>query len=171
MLCCGQDGTELPVDTPGLLQCRGIGLMKEYWNNRQATLDNIDNDGWLDTGDIARIDEEGYLYIMVSTTACQTDPLAGLRSHTAGTVPGLRSHVFSPMALCGQQDRAKDLIIRGGENISCAEVEAAIFANDPARRSNFTTKATVQLLYSGPDAHYYCRLVARSAPLPRSPMR
>ena len=71
MLCCGQDGTELPVDTPGLLQCRGIGLMKEYWNNRQATLDNIDNDGWLDTGDIARIDEEGYLYIMVSTTACQ----------------------------------------------------------------------------------------------------
>ena len=64
-----EDGTELPVDTPGLLQCRGIGLMKEYWNNRQATLDNIDNDGWLDTGDIARIDEEGYLYIMVSTTA------------------------------------------------------------------------------------------------------
>ena len=83
-----EEGNVLPPETPGLLQCRGVGLMKEYWNNRQATLDNIDNDGWLDTGDIARIDEEGYLYIM---------------------------------------DRAKDLIIRGGENISCAEVESAVY--------------------------------------------
>jgi long-chain acyl-CoA synthetase len=82
------DGNVMPPETPGLLQCRGVGLMKEYWNNHQATLDNIDNDGWLDTGDIARIDEEGYLYIM---------------------------------------DRAKDLIIRGGENISCAEVESAVY--------------------------------------------
>jgi len=81
-----EDGTELPVDTPGLLQCRGIGLMKEYWNNRQATLDNIDNDGWLDTGDIARIDEEGYLYIMVSTTACQRILSLGC--------------VLTPLALC-----------------------------------------------------------------------
>jgi len=45
-------------------------------------------DGWLDTGDIGRLDEDGYLYIM---------------------------------------DRAKDMIIRGGENISCADVEAAVY--------------------------------------------
>jgi hypothetical protein len=39
--------------------------MKEYWRNDQATADNIDVNGWLDTGDIGRLDEEGYLYIMV----------------------------------------------------------------------------------------------------------
>ena len=83
-----EEGTVLPAETPGLLQCRGVGLMKEYWKNEEATNDNIDVGGWLDTGDIARIDDEGYLYIM---------------------------------------DRAKDLIIRGGENISCAEVESAIY--------------------------------------------
>jgi acyl-CoA synthetase (AMP-forming)/AMP-acid ligase II len=46
--------------------------------------------GWFRTGDIARLDEENYIYIM---------------------------------------DRAKDIIIRGGENISCAEVESAFHIN------------------------------------------
>src|ERR1051326_640793 len=45
-------------------------------------------DGWLRTGDIARIDDEGFIYLV---------------------------------------DRAKDMIIRGGENVYCAEVEAALF--------------------------------------------
>eukprot|EP01052_Picozoa_sp_SAG31_P007293 SAG31_NODE_346_length_17349_cov_9.825875_14_plen_110_part_00 len=58
--------------------------------------DNITADGWLDTGDIARLDSEGYLYIM---------------------------------------DRAKDLIIRGGENISCAEVESAVYDHPAVREA------------------------------------
>src|ERR1051326_2911960 len=45
-------------------------------------------DGWLRTGDIARIDDEGFIYLV---------------------------------------DRAKDMIIRGGENVYCAEVEGALF--------------------------------------------
>ena len=59
-----EEGALLPAETAGLLQCRGVGLMKEYWKNGPATADNITADGWLDTGDIARLDEEGFLYIM-----------------------------------------------------------------------------------------------------------
>ena len=62
-----------------------------------------------------------------------TDPLAGLRSHTAGTVPGLRSHTDG--AVLAQQDRAKDLIIRGGENISCAEVESAVYEHPSVKEA------------------------------------
>jgi long-subunit acyl-CoA synthetase (AMP-forming) len=54
-------------------------MMKCYYNNPKATAENIDPEGWIDTGDIAYIDEEGDLFI---------------------------------------SDRAKDIIIRGGENVS-----------------------------------------------------
>merc|ERR1712007_7404 len=66
--------------------------MKEYWGKLDKTREvfHIDNDGrlWFRSGDIGRLDEQGFLYIM---------------------------------------DRAKDIIIRGGENISCAEVEGSLF--------------------------------------------
>ncbi len=81
------DGTVLPVGETGELWFRGPNLIRGYWNRPDATAETI-VDGWLRTGDIGRLDDEGFVYI---------------------------------------SDRAKDMILRGGENIYCAEVEAAIY--------------------------------------------
>jgi steroid-24-oyl-CoA synthetase len=81
------DGNDLPEGSVGELWIKGPNVVKGYWNKPQATADSF-SDGWLHSGDVARIDEEGFVYIV---------------------------------------DRAKDMIIRGGENVYCVEVEAALF--------------------------------------------
>ena len=84
------NGTELPSGQPGELLVRSPIVIRGYLNKPDATAEAITN-GWLHTGDIAVIDEDGFIAIV---------------------------------------DRAKDLVIRGGENISCAEVENAIYEHD-----------------------------------------
>ena len=74
-------------DVIGQLCVRGSVVIKGYLNKPEATADAI-RDGWFNTGDIARIDEEGFVFIV---------------------------------------DRAKDMVLRGGENIYCSEVESALF--------------------------------------------
>jgi long-chain acyl-CoA synthetase len=78
---------ELPVGEIGELWVKGPMVAKGYWNNPAATAQTFVN-GWLRTGDIARVDEEGFCYIV---------------------------------------DRAKDMLIRGGENIYCIEVENVLY--------------------------------------------
>jgi len=80
-------GRELPAGTVGELCLRGPNVILGYWNRPEATAETV-VDGWLHTGDLARVDEEGFVFIV---------------------------------------DRAKDMVIRGGENVYCAEVEAALF--------------------------------------------
>ncbi|WP_309752965.1 class I adenylate-forming enzyme family protein [Novosphingobium sp.] len=81
------EGTELPQGEVGELWVRGSPVIKGYLNRPDATAETI-TEGWLHTGDIARIDADGFIYIV---------------------------------------DRKKDLVIRGGENISCTEVEACVY--------------------------------------------
>jgi long-chain acyl-CoA synthetase len=82
------EGTrELPIDAVGELWVKGPMIAKGYWNNPAATAQTFVN-GWLKTGDIARIDAEGFMFIV---------------------------------------DRAKDMLIRGGENIYCIEVENVLY--------------------------------------------
>jgi acyl-CoA synthetase (AMP-forming)/AMP-acid ligase II len=83
-----EDGKDVPHGEAGELWVRGPNVVKGYWNKPEATADTFVEGGWLRTGDIARIDDDGFIYIT---------------------------------------DRAKDMIIRGGENIYSAEVEAALF--------------------------------------------
>ncbi len=85
-----EDGaSELPVGEVGELWARGPMIVKGYWNKPEATAATF-IDGWVRTGDLARLDEEGFLYIV---------------------------------------DRAKDMIIRGGENIYSSEVENVLYAH------------------------------------------
>ncbi|MFC4563943.1 class I adenylate-forming enzyme family protein [Nocardiopsis mangrovi] len=79
-------GAELPPGEVGEVWIRGPGVVLGYWGRPEATAETF-TDGWLHTGDLGRLDDEGFVYIV---------------------------------------DRAKDMIIRGGENVYCAEVEAAI---------------------------------------------
>jgi len=78
---------ELPVGEVGELWARGPQIVKGYWNKPDATAATF-VDGWVRTGDLARLDEEGFVYIV---------------------------------------DRAKDMVIRGGENIYSIEVENVLF--------------------------------------------
>ena len=78
---------ELPIGEVGELWARGPQVVKGYWNQPEASAATF-VDGWVRTGDLARLDEEGFCYIV---------------------------------------DRAKDMVIRGGENIYCIEVENVLF--------------------------------------------
>jgi long-chain acyl-CoA synthetase len=58
------DGNELPPGEPGEVAIRGHNVMKGYWHREDATAEALDADGWFKTGDIARIDEDGYFFIV-----------------------------------------------------------------------------------------------------------
>ena len=59
----GPDGQALPTGEEGEIWCRSAYTMLEYWNDPESTATTIDGNRWLNTGDIGRFDEDGYLYI------------------------------------------------------------------------------------------------------------
>src|SRR6201996_9044300 len=61
------DGVEPPQGEVGEIQIRGHNVMKGYWNLPDATKATITEDGWLATGDVGRVDEDGYFYIVDRT--------------------------------------------------------------------------------------------------------
>ncbi|OBA79452.1 long-chain fatty acid--CoA ligase [Mycobacterium sp. 1164966.3] len=80
-------GERLNHDAPGEIWARSDQTMSGYLNRPEATADTVTGDGWLRTGDIGRLDADGYLYI---------------------------------------EDRLKDMIITGGENVYGPEVESVL---------------------------------------------
>ena len=60
----GEDGKEVPVGSPGELCVRGPQVMRGYWNNPVETAKVLGSDGFLATGDIAVMDEKGYVRIV-----------------------------------------------------------------------------------------------------------
>lgn len=84
------EGNALPTGEVGELCVRGACVIRGFLNRPDATAETI-QDGWLHTGDLARLDEDDFIYIV---------------------------------------DRIKDMVLRGGENVYCAEVENAIFSHD-----------------------------------------
>ena len=59
-----ESGAVVPRGTPGELCTRGYNVMLGYWNNEAATRDAIDAGRWMHTGDLATMDEDGYLNIV-----------------------------------------------------------------------------------------------------------
>jgi long-chain acyl-CoA synthetase len=53
-----------PLEGVGEIAIRGHNVMKGYWNRPDATADAIDADGWFRTGDMAKVDEDGYFFIV-----------------------------------------------------------------------------------------------------------
>ncbi|OBI14402.1 long-chain fatty acid--CoA ligase [Mycobacterium sp. E2497] len=60
-------GAEVPQGQTGEIQIRGHNVMKGYWNLPDATRAAITPDGWLNTGDVGRVDSDGYFYIVDRT--------------------------------------------------------------------------------------------------------
>ena len=85
--CVDDDGNAVPPGEVGELWVKGSSVIKGYLNRPDANAASF-TDGWLHTGDVARIDEDGFIYIV---------------------------------------DRKKDMVLRGGENVYCTEVEAGIY--------------------------------------------
>jgi long-chain acyl-CoA synthetase len=83
----GPDGKDVPIGEVGEVWGKGPNVVKGYWNKPEATAATF-IDGWVITGDLGRMDDEGFLFII---------------------------------------DRAKDMLIRGGENIYCIEVENCLY--------------------------------------------
>ena len=81
------DGTVQGTGASGEIQLKGAMVMAGYWNRPEDTAAAFTTDGWLRTGDVGYIDDEGYIFIV---------------------------------------DRVKDMVISGGENIYCAEVERVL---------------------------------------------
>jgi HIP---CoA ligase len=61
--CVDPEGNEVATGTDGEIWCRGFNVMREYFNNPEATAENITEDGWLKTGDVGVMDENGYVRI------------------------------------------------------------------------------------------------------------
>ena len=86
----GPDHQPLPQGTVGEVAIRSVCNIGGYWRDEAATAAAITADGFVLSGDLGYLDEDGYLFIV---------------------------------------DRAKDVVIRGGENIACIEVEQALYAH------------------------------------------
>ena len=86
--CVDDNGNTVPQGEIGELWVKGSSVIRGYINRPDATAAAITDGGWLHTGDVARIDADGFIYIV---------------------------------------DRKKDMVLRGGENVFCTEVEAGIY--------------------------------------------
>jgi acyl-CoA synthetase (AMP-forming)/AMP-acid ligase II len=60
----GDDGTDVPIGLDGEILVRGYNVTRGYWDDPDATAETIDGEGWLHTGDIGRLDDDGNLAIV-----------------------------------------------------------------------------------------------------------
>lgn len=135
-----EQGHGLPANQEGEICIKSVTNMRCYWNQPEETLKTM-RQGWVHTGDLGKLDDEGFLFIT---------------------------------------GRAKDIVIRGGENISCPEVEHALYEHPavfeaavygvPDERLGEALAATIMLRGDAPitaedlQAHVASRLAQFKVP-------
>ena len=67
LLALDGSGQEVAPGEPGELSVKGLNVMKGYWNNEKATAESFTLDGYFKSGDVAKFDEDGFLYIVDRT--------------------------------------------------------------------------------------------------------
>jgi long-chain acyl-CoA synthetase len=87
LMVVDEAGEEVATGGQGEVWIKGPNVVKGYWNKPEATAASF-TDGWLHSGDVGKLDDEGFLYIV---------------------------------------DRAKDMVIRGGENVYSVEIENVLY--------------------------------------------
>jgi acyl-CoA synthetase (AMP-forming)/AMP-acid ligase II len=112
----------LPPGVVGEVVARGDVVMAGYWRNAEATAEALRN-GWLHTGDLGYLDEQGYLFL---------------------------------------QDRTRDVIITGGANVYCREVEDVLLRHPAIRDA---------VVFGIPDDEWGEAVMALVVPVRGSPLR
>jgi acyl-CoA synthetase (AMP-forming)/AMP-acid ligase II len=146
----GEDGAALPVGAVGEVWVNGPNVMLGYWRNQAATAE-VKRDGWLKTGDMGRLDDEGFLYLvgrrsdMIKSGAHRIYPqdieevIAELPQVQEAAVVGVEDD------LLGQAIRAY-VVPAGSESLTPMQVQA----HCKARLANYKVPKSVEIVTSLP---------------------
>jgi len=132
---CDNDGNEVPQGEVGELAVKGRGVMKCYYNDPKATA-SVLRDGWLFTGDMARIDEDGFIYLVDRKKDVIIS--GGENIYPVQIEDFLRSHsAIKDVAVIGLPDnRLGEIscaIIEVKDGYTCTEMEIKEFCNSLPR--------------------------------------
>ena len=155
-IVAGDSGREAPPGEIGEIWLRGPNLMTEYWGNPDATAEAYTEDGWFRTGDLARVDRDGYFFVEDR----KTDMIV---SGGENIYPAELERV-----LAGSEDLAEFAVV-GRPDEKWGETPVCIAVPKPgAAVSEFSVLA----LFEGRLARYKRprAVVLTNGPLPRTPL-
>ena len=130
-----ESGRDLPPGEVGMLCARGDNVMLGYWNDPESTAMVLSNDGWLQTGDLAHRDEDGYFYIdgranlLVKIQGHRVHP-AEIEGVVEASFPNTRA-VALPMARGEETRFALFVAAQNGQPIDMAEIRATCIRELP----------------------------------------
>ncbi len=149
-----EEGNDQDIGVDGELWVRGPQVMKGYLNKPEATADTIDEDGWLHTGDVARIDEHGNVFIV--------DRVKELIKYKGFQVPPAELE-----ALIITHPAVADVAVIGIPEVEAGELPKAFVALKPGAEA---TEADIMEFVKGQVASYkQIRLVEFIDEVPKSP--
>ncbi|GAB1646550.1 AMP-binding protein [Krasilnikovia sp. MM14-A1259] len=114
-------GTEVRVDADGELLARGPGVMSGYWGKPELTAEAINEDGWLRTGDLGRIDTDGYIHV------------TGRRKNLIVLPSGQNVQPEQVEAVLGRSDLVGEVCVLGHPTEHGEELVAVVTASDRIR--------------------------------------
>ena len=158
------DGTDCDPDQTGELLVSGPNVMAGYWNHPDATREAIDENGWLRTGDTARVDAEGFIWIVDRVGDAYDTPGGvvypgdierALLHHPVVTDAGVvgidgKGEAFV-VATAGDELTERELLEFCGERLAAHEVPSSITFVDTLPRSSVGKLLRQELLSLGRD--------------------
>lgn len=176
------DGTDCGPDQTGELLVNGPNVMAGYWNNPEATREAIDENGWLRTGDAARLDSEGFIWIVDRVRDAYHTPGGvvypgdierALAQHPAVADAGVvgndgKGEAFV-VAQTGAAVTERELLEFGGKHLAAHEVPSSITFVVTLPRSSVGKLLRQELLTSPPERSSPGTFRNRANPFPPTP--